>query len=132
MFALSLIFRPKTMYSFGKPDGPEELTSNPLMARRLSIRWLYGSKKYLLSPLLQNAAKFQKPALIVQGDEDIVTLSEGAKTLFETLRSSEKSIKTFPSTDHFLYGALFPSLSYGDPMKKREVSDFVGRWLTKY
>jgi alpha-beta hydrolase superfamily lysophospholipase len=128
MFVLLLIFAPKTMYSFGQNE-PEGLASNPLIARKLSIRWLYGSKKCLLDKLFQNASRIQKPTLIIQGDADTSTLPEGAQTLLELLESEDKSIHLFPEADHFLHGALFPTLDYGDPEKKREVATVVNSWL---
>ena len=128
MFALLLIFAPKTMYSFGQSE-PKELAKNPLIARKLSIRWLYGSKKYLLNTLFQNASQIRKPTLIIQGDADTTTLPEGAKTLLKSLGSKEKLIHLFPKADHFLYGALFPTLDYGDPEKKKQVANVVNEWL---
>jgi len=130
-FALALIFTPKMMYSFGEEE-IEELASNPLIARRVSIRWLYGSKKYLLDPLFRNASIIRKPVLIIQGDADTNTLSEGAQRLYATLKVEDKSIQIFPGADHFLYGALFPSFAYGDARKKRDVSDAVATWLINH
>ncbi len=127
-FALALIFKPKMMYSFGEEE-IEELASNPLIARSVSIRWLYGSKKYLLGPLLKNASQIQKPTLILQGEADTNTLLEGAHRLNEALGTKDKTIKIFPNADHFLYGAIFPSPSYGDPAKKQEVANEVNMWL---
>ena len=128
MFVLLLIFAPKTMYSFGQIE-PEELANNPLIARKLSIRWLYGSKRYLLDKLIRNASQFQKPTLIIQGDADTSTLPEGAEALLKLLGAEDKSIHLFPNADHFLYGALFPTLDHGDPEKKRQVSSVVNNWL---
>jgi len=131
-FALLLIFAPKTMYSFGQDRaerGSEGLANNPLIAKSLSIRWLFGSKKYLLDKLFQNASQIQKPTLIIQGDLDTSTLPEGAQTLFDLLRVNDKSIHLFPNANHFLYGALSPTLDCGDPEKKLEVARVVSNWL---
>ena len=130
MFVVLLILRPKTMYSFGQ-DELEELAKDPLIARKLSIRWLYGSKKYLLDPLSQNAAGIQKPALILQGDADTSALPQGAQKLLGLLGSEDKTIHMFPSADHFLYGALFPVPGHGDHERMREVANVVGNWLEK-
>ncbi len=127
-FALALIFKPKMMYSFSEEE-IAELANNPLIARSVSIRWLYGSKKYLLDPLLKSAAQIQKPALILQGEADTNTLPEGARKLNEALGTKDKTIKIFPNADHFLYGAIFPSSSYGDPAKKQEVANEVNMWF---
>ncbi len=128
MFALLLIFAPKTMYTFGQNE-PKGLANNPLVARKLSIRWLYGSKRYLLDKLFQNASRIQKPTLIVQGGADKSTLPEGAERLLKLLKSEDKSIRLFPEAGHFLHGALFPTLYRGDPEKKREVVGVVSSWV---
>jgi acylglycerol lipase len=130
-FALLLIFAPKTMYSFGQSE-VEGLTNNPLIARKLSIRWLYGSKKYLFDKLFENASQIQKSTLIIQGDMDTITLPEGAQTLLGLLGSKDKSVHLFPNADHFLHGALFTRLDYGDPEKKRQVSSVVSNWLNMH
>ena len=130
MFVFLLIFAPKTMYSFGQTE-LEELANNPLIARRLSIRWLYGSKKYLLDTLPRNASLVHKPTLILQGDADTSALPEGAQKLLGLLGTEDKSVHLFPRADHFLYGALFPFLDYGDPQKKGQVAKTISQWLEK-
>ncbi len=128
MFVLLLIFAPKTMHTFGQNE-PKGLANNPLVARKLSIRWLYGSKRYLLDKLFQNASRIRKPTLIVQGGADKSTLPEGAERLLKLLKSEDKSIRLFPEAGHFLHGALFPTLYRGDPEKKREVVGVVSSWV---
>jgi len=127
-FAFLLLAAPKTMYSFGQPE-PDSLASNPLIARRLSIRWLYGSKKYLLDPLFKNASRVKLPTLIFQGSADTSTLPEGAKILQDKLGSTDKSIIMFQGADHFLYGAVFPSLESGETENRHRVANAVNDWL---
>jgi len=130
MFVFLLIFAPKTMYSFGQNELPE-LANDPLIARKLSIRWLYGSKKYLLDTLSQNASRILRPTLILQGDADTSTLPNGAQKLLGLLGSADKSVHMFPRADHFLYGALFPVPGYSDSEKRSEVAKTIAQWLEK-
>lgn len=138
-FIFALLFAPKTMYTFNTPASPgsEEderfaiLNKDPLAARSFSIRWLYGSKKMLLDPMFGHASRIQLPVLILQGEQDTVTLQAGATKLFQAIASQDKKMEVFRGTDHFLNGSIFPAVGR-DSAGREQVSAVVDDWLKNH
>ena len=82
---------------------------------------------------MQNAARIEKPALIIQGAKDRSCLPDGAKQLYESLATKDKVLKTFPDSDHFFYHALFiKTTAKHDPAKREQVISVVEDWLNTH
>jgi alpha-beta hydrolase superfamily lysophospholipase len=78
---------------------------------------------------LENASRIDKPTLILQGEADDVALPIGAKRLYESLRTEEKTIRTFPDADHgFLSHYATFSAKY-DLAKREHAFSVVKDWL---
>jgi len=59
-----------------------------------------------------------------------VVLPSGAKRLFESLATKDKSIQIFPDADHYFYHALFLKVTEKhDPAKRKMVISVVRDWL---
>jgi alpha-beta hydrolase superfamily lysophospholipase len=94
------------------------------------MRWLSGAGRTLQYKALQNASRIEEPTLIIQGEEDKVVLPSGAKRLFESLATKDKSIQIFPDADHYFYHALFLKVTEKhDPAKRKMVISVVRDWL---
>lgn len=126
-FVLLLLFAPKTMYSF--EDRESQIPGNSPVATSVSVRWLYGSKKFLLDTMFQNSARINKPVLILQGGADVSTLPEGAKVLLERLRTTDKDLKLFQGADHFLYDVFLPMKAGRGLAERKLVTSEISNWL---
>lgn len=136
-----LLFAPKTIYNTYKTltqDAKESeewkiIFEDPLDTGKYSWRWLWGVKRTLYDKTLQNAARIEKPALIIQGAKDRSCPPDGAKQLYESLATKDKVLKTFPDADHFFYHALFiKTTAKYDPTKRKQVISVVEDWLNTH
>ena len=137
-FPFLLLFRPRTMYGFVEkwPRAFREseehglLTGDPLCTKEFSVRWLVSVQRKLANKALEYASRIEEPTLVVQGEQDIIALPNGAKKLMERLASKDKSLRTFPDADHWFYHALIPEKTAKySPEQRREVSAVVKDWL---
>ena len=133
-----LLFAPKTIYDFYKEwtedfkqsEEGKIILQDPLDTGKFSWRWLSSVKRILIDKALNNAARIEKPALIIQGEKDTGCLPSGAKQLYESLATKEKIIKIFPDADHFFYHALFiKTTPKHDPAKRKQVTAEIKNWL---
>jgi alpha-beta hydrolase superfamily lysophospholipase len=136
-----LLFAPKTVYDSYKTLTQEAketeewkiILQDTLDTGKYSWRWLGGVKRDLFDKALQNAARIEKPALIIQGEKDTTCLPHGAKQLYESLATKDKVLKTFPDADHFFYHALFLKITAKhDPAKRTQVTSVVKDWLNTH
>ena len=83
--------------------------------------------------MLDHAEFVNKPVLVLQGDDDIIALPNGAKRLVTHLKTKDKELRTFPGGDHWFYHALIPTANerYADEVRKT-VSKAVIDWLKVY
>jgi alpha-beta hydrolase superfamily lysophospholipase len=133
------LFMPRRMYdqfgsSFIEGADPEDIKvalQDPLGASKFSFRYLANIKKTLVDRALENASHIQKPILIVQGESDVAALPLGAKRLYESLRTKDKSIQTFPDATHWFYDTFNPAMPRAkyDPAKREHLSSIVKDWL---
>jgi alpha-beta hydrolase superfamily lysophospholipase len=136
-----LLFAPKTLYDFYK-DIPEDfkeseegkiILQDPLDTGKFSWRWLSSVKRNLIDKALKNAARIEKPALIIQGEKDNSCLSSGAKQLYESLATKDKIIKIFHDADHYFYHSLFiKTTPKHKPAKRKQVTTVVKNWLNTH
>jgi len=135
---LANIFAPRKMYdpyrsSSVEGRDPEDIIAlqDPLGAKKLSFRYIANTKKTLVDKALENASHIQKPALILQGEADVTCLPHGAKHLYESLRTEDKSIQTFPDATHWFYDTFSPAMPRAkyDPAKREHLSSIVKDWL---
>lgn len=104
---------------------------DPLGTGKLSYRYLANIRKTLMDKALENAARIEKPTLILQGDADVSALPHGAKRLHESLKSKDKTIQTFPDADHRFYDIFtpVPLRAEQDPAKMEQVFSVIKDWL---
>jgi esterase/lipase len=120
--------------SFVEGRDPEEIKialQDPLNASKLSFRYLANLKKILVDRALANASHIQKPTLILQGEADVTALPLGAKRLYESLRTKDKSIQTFLDATHWFYdtfSSAMPRAKY-DSTKREHLFSIVKDWL---
>jgi len=136
---LANLFAPRRMYdpyksSFVEGRDPEDIKialQDPLEAKKLSYGYLANIKKTLVDRALENASHIQKPTLILQGEADVTALPHGAKRLYESLRTKDKSIQTFPDATHWFYDTFSPALPRAkyDPTKREHLFSIVKDWL---
>jgi acylglycerol lipase len=133
------LFVPRMMLDFlnssfikaGDPEDNKILLEDPLEASKLSVSYLANCSKILVNKALKNASHIGKPTLILQGEADDGSLPHGAKLLYESLRTKDKSLQTFPDGTHFFYDALttaLPRAKY-DPAKREHIFSVVKDWL---
>ncbi|TFG98174.1 alpha/beta fold hydrolase [Candidatus Thorarchaeota archaeon] len=111
VLSLANLFAPRKMYdpfgsSYVEGRDPEVITTmlqDPLGTSKLSFSYLAKIRKTLMDRALKNASHIEKPTLVLQGEADISALPEGARRLYERLRTKDKSIQTFPDADHHFY-----------------------------
>lgn len=132
---------PKTCYEpcknwshdFKESEEGRILLQDPLFAKKWSWRWLGSVKKALSDEALQNASQTEKPTLIILGEKDDISILNGAKQLFESLATKDKSIQSFPNADHFFYDALFfKTTTKHDPAERKQVTSVVKDWLNTH
>ncbi|MFH0849327.1 MAG: alpha/beta fold hydrolase [Candidatus Bathyarchaeota archaeon] len=133
LFAPRRMFDPyKSSYVEGRdPEVSKTMLQDPLDASKLSFGYLANIRKTLMDRALENASHIEKPTLILQGEADISALPHGAKRLYESLRTKEKSIQTFPEADHRFYD-IFSSVPLRvkhDPIKIERLFSIVEDWL---
>lgn len=124
------IFVPKMMYNLvQESELVKAILQDHIGSTKVSIRYLASAKRTLVEKALENASRIDKPTLILQGEADDAALPIGAKRLYESLRTKQKTIQTFPDADHgFLsYYATF-SAKY-DLAKREHVFSVVKDWL---
>ena len=106
---------------------------DPLCTQKFSWRWLGGSMLLRDKEALQNASKIKKPTILIQGEADDLDLPIGARKLFENLAVKDKSLRTFPDADHWLYHAIFPQVTAKYSQEKRErVFSTIRDWLERH
>ena len=130
---------PRMMYdvfnsSFVEGRDPEDIKivlEDPLEASKLSVRYLTNFKKTLVDKALENASHIQKPTLILQGEADVAALPHGAKLLYESLRTKDKSLQTFPDATHWFHDTFLPAMPRAkyDPAKREHIFSVVKDWL---
>ena len=135
-----LLFAPKTFYdsyknwtqNFEKSEEGKIILQDPLYTTKRSWRWLGGVKRTLSDKALQNASQTEKPTLIIVGEKDDIRIRNGAKQIFESLATKDKSIQTFPDAGHLFYDAflLGKTTAKHDPAKRKQVTSAVKDWLT--
>lgn len=133
-FALLLLFRPKTMYTFAdvrRQTSDPRIPPDSPVARSVSIRWLYGTKKLLNDPLFEHAERTKLPSLILQGNQDTVTLPSGARRLLERLGTTDKDAQFFEGADHFLYDEFVPTRVDRSEPGQGQLVDVLVRWLNR-
>jgi alpha-beta hydrolase superfamily lysophospholipase len=138
-FPLLLIFSPRKMYNLFNTwprdfKGTEEyrtIVDDPLCAKEFSIRWLISVQRTLFNRMLANGAMVKKPALIIQGAADGVSLPEGSKKLYEALRVGDKSLELFPEANHYFYRVIYPGEPL-DPHTAMHVTMVVTDWLSAH
>ena len=130
-FAILLLFAPKTKYRFHGPSSDPRIPSDSPVPDGVSIRWLYGTKKYLHDPLMKNSEKIKIPVLILQGGRDASTLPEGANYLMNRLTTQDKTLQMFDETDHFLFDE-FVSVAFDEKSSGRSalLAVLIG-WLER-
>jgi len=112
-----------------KSDETELLFGDPLIPKRLSARYLSGTRP-LFTKALGNASRVGEPTLILQGDRDIWVQPIGAKELFEALTVKDKSLRTLQGADHDFFKMFLPELASGNNQANREeVMSIVNDWL---
>jgi alpha-beta hydrolase superfamily lysophospholipase len=107
----------------------QQISKGSPIARSVSIRWLYGSKKLLLDPMFKHAASVRVPTLILNGTADTVSLPAGAKILYSAIGSKDKTVELFKGADHFLYHEFMPASDREDHTDGKIVVDTVVKWL---
>lgn len=113
------------------PEDVRLMRQDPLEAHELSFRYLANIKKILLEKVMENASQIQVPTLMLQGEADFVAPLDGAKRLFESLRTSDKRIQIFQDADHWFYDTFSPAMprSKHDPAKRELLFSVVKDWL---
>jgi len=133
------LFAPKTLYDsyknwphdFKESEEGKIILQDPLYTTKRSWRWYAGVKRTLSDKALQNASQIEKPTLIILGEKDDITVRNGAKQLFESLATKDKSIQAFPDAGHLFYDAflLGKTTAKHDPIKRKQVTSVVKDWL---
>jgi len=133
------LFAPRRMYepyksSFVEDRDPEDvriMLRDPLGASKLSFCYLANIKKILVDRALENASQIQEPTLMLQGGADTTALLDGAKRLYESFGTEDKSIQIFPDADHWFYDTFSPAMSRAkfDPAKREQLFSIVKDWL---
>jgi len=133
------LFAPRRMLdvlksSYVEDRDPEVIKlqlQDPLGTWKLSFRYLANMRKTLMDKALENASHIQKPTLILQGEADVSALPHGAKRLYESLKTEDKSIKTFSDADHYFYDifSAVPLHAKYDPAKIEHLFSIVKDWL---
>lgn len=136
---LANLFAPRRTYdpygsSFVEGRDPEDIKialQDPLEASKLSFHYLANIKKTLMDRALENASHIQKPTLILQGEADVTAMPHGAKRLYESLRTKDKSIQIFPDATHWFFDTFSPAMPRAkyDPAKREHLSSIVMDWL---
>jgi len=111
-----------------------EQSSDPLVAKGLSVRWLNGIRgSILLKKGLANARTITRPVLLLWGDADSVNLTEGAAMLMDSLAAKDKSLEWLKGADHFFYGMISkePSPKY-DAAKQGRAVEVIASWLAAH
>jgi len=136
---LANLFAPRRMYdpyksSFVEGRDSEDIKialQDPWEAKKLSYGYLANIKKTLVDKALENALHIRKPTLILQGEADVAALPHGAERLYESLRTKDKSIQTFPDATHWFYDIFSPAMPRAkyDPAKREHLYSIVKDWL---
>ena len=124
------IFVPKMMYNLvQEPELVKAILQDQIGSTKASIRYLASARRTLVAKALENASQIDKPTLILQGEADDEAGIIGAKRLYESLRTKQKTIQTFPDADHgFLsYYATF-NAKY-NLAKREHALSVVKDWL---
>jgi len=119
------------MYSGADPEDVKLMLENPLEATKVSICCLTNWKKTLVDKALEHASHIEKPTLILQGEADTAALPHGAKLLYESLKTKDKSLQYFPDATHWFYDTFSPVLPRAryDPAKRERLFSIVNDWL---
>ncbi len=138
-FPFLKIFSPHSMYNlldrwpeaFKKSEEFRLISGDELCTTKFGVGWLLSLQTSLANKMLQNSAGLTKPALVLQGDIDIIALPSGARKLIERMTTKDKSLREFKGADHWFYHSIIPkpSAKY-DMARKMEVSSVIIDWLS--
>jgi len=133
------LFAPKMMYDpyksafLEKRDAEdiEIMLQDPLTAPKLSVRYIAHVKKTLVDRALENASHVEKPTLTLQGEADTEALPQGAKRLYESLSTKDKTIEIFPDATHWFYDTFSPATPRAkyEPQKREHFISIIEDWL---
>jgi acylglycerol lipase len=108
------------------------IAEDELCTKVFGLGFLFNLQTKIATKMLQNAAKVEKPTLIIHGDADIVALPNGSKMIMEKLASKDKTLQIFAGADHWFYQSIIPRMSSKyNVEQKRAVSAVVRNWLKK-
>jgi alpha-beta hydrolase superfamily lysophospholipase len=108
------------------------LISDEFCTKVFGLGFLFDVQLKLANKMLHNAAKVEKPVLLIHGDKDIIALPNSSKTILEKLASSDKNLQVFPGPDHWFYQSIIPKMSSKYSLEqKKDVSLAVKNWLEK-
>ena len=140
-FPFLKLFSPHSMYNlldrwpeeFKRSEEFKLITADDLCTGKFGVGWLLSLQTGLANKMLQNSSKLTKPALVLQGDSDIIALPSGVKKLNERMTINDKSFREFKGADHWFYHAIIPRPSARYELaKKKEVSSAIAEWLSAH
>lgn len=140
-FPFYAVFRPSKKWDvssgwprhFRENEDARYILSDEKCVKEYSFRYLIGLSKIGGKAGLRLASKVNIPTLILQGTDDDMLDPKGAQTLYKSLATLNKEIRTFKGADHGLYEVFSPRLvtkvANGG---KEEVCKTIHDWLIKF
>ena len=104
-----------------QPEEVEKYRNDPLVHSKVTARF-YVEMTRAMEESLQSAREFAYPVIIIQGEDDPLVDPEGAKSLYETIGSSDKEIFLYPGAFHEVFHDRTRSQAFHD----------VLTWLEKH
>ena len=80
----------------------EKYRTDPLVHSKITARF-YVEMTAAMETVFQKAGEFLHPLLLIQGEADPIVDPEGAKQLFETVGSADKTLKLYPHSYHEVF-----------------------------
>jgi len=82
------------------PEAQRMLEADTYWVKTQSASFLYQVGLRMRGQVMAQAQEVRAPALVVQGEGDVVVSQPATKQYFETLGSADKTIKTYPGYSH--------------------------------
>jgi len=119
--------------AFGEPAGEEwaHMLKDPVCNFNYSFRYIFD---VLIGKAekIDDLYRLRLPLLVLQGDQDPITVPEQTRTFINRVESQDKELKMFQGSDHWFYHAVFYEQRARYSEKQRmSVVNAIHEWIHK-